>query len=285
MRPLFYDSPDPEARFGNPNLRWGSPSYVLEPGDSGYVPPVPINNELTTKHKRMKRNAYYPSKQADQVVWLTNFCDKISGYATTLGLTAPQLAALLADGRWLLYLLQSWLPEAREWEKACTLALHQAESGSGALVLPVFTAPALPNGVTPQTRGSLSRMFAQIKSVKNSGKCTDEIAADLHIVGDEQDGPDPATVQPDIKAVVVGGQVHITWGYGPYRAWLDACEIVVDRGDTKGFVPLVMDTTPNYIDTETWPSKPTIWTYKAIYRADDRQIGRWSQPVSVTVGG
>ena len=27
--------------WGNPNLRWGSPSYLLEPGDPGYVPPSP----------------------------------------------------------------------------------------------------------------------------------------------------------------------------------------------------------------------------------------------------
>ena len=59
----------------------------------------------------------------------------------------------------------------------------------------------------------------------------------------------------------------------------------MDRSDTHGFVLLTIDTTPNYTDTQPWPTAKTIWTYKAIYRADDAQVGHWSQPVSVTVGG
>jgi hypothetical protein len=59
----------------------------------------------------------------------------------------------------------------------------------------------------------------------------------------------------------------------------------VDRSDGHGFVLLTIDTTPNYTDTMAWPGTKAIWTYKAIYRADDAQVGLWSQPVSVTVGG
>ena len=29
------------TKYGDPNAHWGSPSYVLEPGDPGYVPPTP----------------------------------------------------------------------------------------------------------------------------------------------------------------------------------------------------------------------------------------------------
>ncbi len=38
MRPIRWDE---GLRFGNPNLRWGNPSYLLEPGDPGYVIPAP----------------------------------------------------------------------------------------------------------------------------------------------------------------------------------------------------------------------------------------------------
>jgi hypothetical protein len=38
MRTLYWDSHDRDAVWGNPNLRWGDPSYILEPGDPGYVP-------------------------------------------------------------------------------------------------------------------------------------------------------------------------------------------------------------------------------------------------------
>ena len=57
----------------------------------------------------------------------------------------------------------------------------------------------------------------------------------------------------------------------------------MDRNDGKGYVPLTIDTTPNYNDTQAFPAAKAIWTYKAIYRVDDKQVGLWSLPVSVTV--
>jgi hypothetical protein len=82
-----------------------------------------------------------------------------------------------------------------------------------------------------------------------------------------------------------GGEVLVKWGWQGLSEWLESCEIHVDRCDGKGFVLLTIDTTPNYTDTQPWPATRTIWTYKAIYRTDDAQVGLWSQAVSVTVGG
>jgi hypothetical protein len=39
------------------------------------------------------------------------------------------------------------------------------------------------------------------------------------------------------------------------------------------------------VDTAPFPAAPTKWTYKAIYRVNDAQVGLWSNPVSITVGG
>lgn len=38
MRPILWGD---GTKWDDPNARWGSPSYVLEPGDPGYVPPSP----------------------------------------------------------------------------------------------------------------------------------------------------------------------------------------------------------------------------------------------------
>ena len=57
MRPVFWNS---GVRFGDKNLRWGSPfSYLLEPGDEGYSPPdVPDDAFPKPKHtKTMSTNA------------------------------------------------------------------------------------------------------------------------------------------------------------------------------------------------------------------------------------
>ena len=85
--------------------------------------------------------------------------------------------------------------------------------------------------------------------------------------------------------MVSGEAVHIGWGYNGNRASLSGCEIQVDRGDGKGYGLLTVDTSPNYVDTQPFPASKAVWSYKAINRADDAQVGQWSQVVSVAVGG
>ena len=38
-----------------------------------------------------------------------------------------------------------------------------------------------------------------------------------------------------------------------------------------------------YTDTVPFPATPVKWTYRAIYRVGDAQVGIWSAPVSITV--
>jgi hypothetical protein len=281
MKIAYWDS---GLCFDDPNLRWGSPSYLLEPGDPGYVSPAPSAVTKTKNKKNMKHNSYYPRKQADQVRWLVNFNAKLASHATALGLTPTQVTAALADCAWLIYVLQTWLNAVRSWAQSCTDAANLAQTGAGGVqTLPLFTPPPLPTGTAPVTLGALTRIFVLVQQIKTSTKCTDDIASDLGIVGSVATGPDLSTVQPQITAKVNGNLVDLGWGWQGNAAWLDACEILVDRGDGKGYIPLVVDTTPDYNDTQPFPTAKTIWTYKAIYRADDHQVGQWSNPVSVTV--
>ena len=48
MRTIRWDD---GTRFDNPNARWGSPAYLLEPGDPGYVDPDPNPPPSPTKPK------------------------------------------------------------------------------------------------------------------------------------------------------------------------------------------------------------------------------------------
>jgi hypothetical protein len=91
------------------------------------------------------------------------------------------------------------------------------------------------------------------------------------------------TVQPDIKATINGNRVEIGWGWNGNSAFLGLYEIEVDRNDNKGSTLLTYDSTPNYVDTAPFPTAPTKWTYRAIYRVGDQRVGQWSKPVSVTV--
>ena len=108
MRTLVWGGINPHSvppgqpyRFGDPNLRWGSPSYALEPGDPGFVP-YTLSSSPTSKTKtKMKRQNYYPTRQADQAVWLENFRLKLALYAAALGIAPARLADIVADSRWL----------------------------------------------------------------------------------------------------------------------------------------------------------------------------------------
>ena len=51
----------------------------------------------------------------------------------------------------------------------------------------------------------------------------------------------------------------------------------------KGYVSLVYDTTPNYIDTHAFPTTAAVWTYRAIFHSGEVQVGVWSNPVSIAV--
>ncbi len=77
----------------------------------------------------------------------------------------------------------------------------------------------------------------------------------------------------------------IGWGWGGNGNFLDACEIQVERAAAAGFALLAQDTTPGYTDTAPFPAAPAKWSYRAIYRVGDAQVGVWSNVVSVTVGG
>jgi hypothetical protein len=233
----------------------------------------------------MKKSHYYPAAQNDQIVWLTNYANQIQNLGSGLGLTAAEIKGIVADCRWLIYLLQAWLPSTRNWSQTGTNTLTGAQTGDGTklMVLPVYAAPALPDGAVPVNTGALNRIFAQVQDIKNGGQCSDADQATLGIVGSEQPAPDWATLQPVFTVSIVGGQVVIKWNWGGYAAWLDCCEIQVDRGDGKGFVLLTIDTTPGYTDTQSFPVARTVWTYRAIYQVDDARVGEWSQSVSIAV--
>jgi|SRR5665213_713118 len=210
------------------------------------------------------------------------FKGAIAGYSAVIGVTAAQIAGQSDDAIYFDYTLKSMAVMAnggQQW----TAWKNLTRSGgtppaSGAPVAPVF-----PAAVTVVAPGIEARFRALVQAIKTNANYNPAIGLALGIEGAEQTGPDLTTIQPVIVAVVSGNHVNVKWGWGGNGAYLDICEIQVDRGDGKGYVLLAYDTTPGYTDTAPFPAAPVIWTYRAIYRVGDSQVGIWSNPVSVTV--
>lgn len=299
MKPLHWDEINPATGtpypYDHPNVRWG---FVLEEGDEGFVPwtTTPLSPKPKTKSNIMKRQNYYPLATGQQIQWLNNFAAKLAGHAATLGISPAECAARIADARWVVYIIGSWLPAVRAWNKACTeaAALAQSPDGPNMMALPVFIPPPLPEAdpapgglpaVVPVEEGALDRIFATVQVIKEAEGYNASIAEDLRVLGAAATGPDFDTIQPTLKASVTAAGVRLLWGWEGYSDWLDACEIEVDRGDTQGWRNLIFDTDPNFTDAAAHPSTLTKWKYRAIYRVGESRVGQWSAEASVTVGG
>jgi hypothetical protein len=145
--------------------------------------------------------------------------------------------------------------------------------------------PVLPAAVPVVAPGIEARFRALVQKIKGSPNYNVAIGDALNIEGAQQTPPDLSTVQPVLTLTLNGNHVEVGWGWQGNVAYLDQCEIQVDRGDGKGYVLLTFDPSPGYTDTTPLPATPAKWTYRRIYRVDEAQVGQWSSPVSITVGG
>lgn len=121
---------------------------------------------------KMKRQDYYPSRIGDQVNWLDNYAAKLPIHGAVLGVIAADITASVNDAKYGNYVLGTWLSAVRNFSPSTTDAVDDVltGSGTGAMVLPTFTAPALPAGVTAALPGTLNRIFALI--AKNPPACS-----------------------------------------------------------------------------------------------------------------
>ena len=215
---------------------------------------------------------------------LNTFKNNIGGYAAILGLTPAQTAAQAADAGYFNYILQCQAVMqngAQQW--TAWKILERMGGTSPATGVPV--APVFPAAVAAVTPGIEARFRALVQQIKANDNYNTGMGEALGIEGAQQTAPDLTTIQPVITVAVSGNRVEVGWGWGGNVAYLDVCEIQADRGDGKGYTLLTYDTTPGYVDTQPFPTAPVKWTYKAIYRVGDAQVGQWSNPVSLTVGG
>ena len=186
---------------------------------------------------------------------LQTFKNTIANYSALLGVTAAQITAQAADATYFDYTLKCMNLMSNgslQW----TGWKHLTRGGgtppaSGAPVAPVF-----PTAVAAVAPGIEVRFRALVQLLKANPNYNETIGKALGIEGAQQVGPDLTTIQPQIDAIISGNHVNVKWGWGGNSAYLDLCELQVDRGDGKGFGLLAFDTTPGYTDTQPFPTAP-----------------------------
>ena len=279
------------TKWGDPNAYWGNPSYVLEPGDPGYVdpnPPPPATQTNTKKTKPMKRQPFLPGAEADMQTWLNNLVDKLQdptkGYATKYGILAATLTALDNGRKWV-NAVMSALTAVRTASQNLTAFKNQLFTGSGAITPPVAPVITFPNPATVALAAGVFTLASatgqQIKAAVNYSVPDGE---DMGLEGAVVTPPPAGGTAPDLSKsrLTTGGHVEIVWIKGRFTA----IKLMVDRGDGHGEVFLAIDTVPNYTDTVLPAAGATaIYTYRAIYMMGDAEFGQWSQAFEITVRG
>lgn len=283
MRPVAYDS---GIRYDDVNLRWGDPSYLLEPGDPGWVYDPNSASQPTTTHnhkprkKHMPKSDYIKRRDAEFAAQLLQFKNNVAPCAATLGLTTAQIDAQADDADYYNYVftVQDICSQCAQQWSAWKEAMREGGGGAGT---PPAT-PALPPAVTAVAPGIEGRFRKLVQIIKKHPAYNTAMGEVLGIEGPAQSGPDFAEIKPQISLELVGGQVVVRWSWLGFRDFLDMIEIQVDRG--QGWQLLAYDTTaPSYTDTAPLPATAAVWKYRAIYRVGDQRVGQWSDEVSITV--
>ena len=212
--------------------------------------------------------------------WLDNYYGKLPLYGTTLSVIAADVTASVNDAKYAKYVLGSWLSAVRSFSPSTTDAVDDVltGSGTGVMVLPGFTAPALPTGVVAQLPGTLTRIFALIGKMKLSAGYTETIGTDLGVVGSEEtDKSAPKFLIEMLQGANYQSSKLVFYKYGHMGVHIES------RRGTGAWEFLAIDTESPYVDDRPLlvAGTPEIREYRMRFWDKGTANGDWS-PVQKT---
>lgn len=258
-------------------------------------PSGPPSRNRDRKSKTMKRNDYYPNRQAEQPEWHTNFAAKLQQYGPALPLTTGQIANGAADNLLLAYGLGEWIVNVREFGPACTADLGRLLTGTGEAAF-AFTgyaapaAPALPPGADPVTPGALTRTFDLVQIIKRSPGYTEAIGLDMGVVGSEDTSGGGSSAGgstdavPRIKLSIEQGTDHqnVVLKFikdGHEGVWIEG------RRGSGGWEFLTTTTRSPWLDTRALlnATQAEVREYRARFWDGTQPKGDWCDVAKITV--
>jgi hypothetical protein len=257
MRIAYYDD---GLSWDCPNFRWGDPSYVLEPGDVGYVPPASILPNPTTKHrKHMITLDYIPQSYGNLKGWLEKQPTELTvAVATAIGMSTGERDGYLAA-------VASILTPVSE----IVDLMEQLEEKTAGF-------PAILEAQLPIIR-------AQIKRAKTSPGCNATVQTQLDWVGDSVNN-DPAHSRPSITVEAQRGRVKIA-GKKPGFEAVNIYRRIKGEVQWK-LIAIRKRKFPFYDESPlAVPTTPEVREYMAIGVVNDEEIGQMSEIKEVVYAG
>ena len=289
MRPVTWDG---SFFWEDPNLRWGDPSFQLEPGDPGYVPWPPPKTKHRNKNT-MKHESYLPREDAGISTLLMTLNNGLTNaMATKYNLTAEQRWRLKQAGLAFDHLLavSTILADARQGFTALREGMFLG--GEGSTPIPIGpTLPAVPT-IEPLVAGApvpveveaeffdfLGRVVAQIKQAENYDRADGET---LGIIGPEVPPPS-SDIKPQPKVKIgPSGKPVVTCKKSPFQGY----QVEVARG-TGTFADAGFATAREYeIPLPLPPAGQTeTWKIRVQYRLQNALFGQLSDALEIDVRG
>jgi hypothetical protein len=232
----------------------------------------------------MKRQPYFPRVVAERPEWFATYAAQLPIANTTLDLDAAAVTATVADARFCEYASGVWLAATREFGPAATAGLDELFDGPGgaAFVLPDFTAPALPNGVSAVPSGALRRIFAFVQTIKASPNYTEAIGLQLGIVGQEDSAEHPL---PEFTTEVERGSGSCQCVKIRFKKFGRQGVVIQSRRGGGAWEMLAIDLASPYLDERPLlvAGQPEMREYRLQFYDDAAPTGGFTDVATVTV--
>lgn len=227
----------------------------------------------------MSRPSYLPTGVYALDVWLRQFISKLPLYAHELKIEDCEIKELEDQLQMHSHLLQyiAWLES--ELDKQYRFKDSFVE---GEICDELQTALiSLPRPTPPPAvaLGLVKRIAKLVKRIKNMRLYTETIGIDLGIIPPKTNKNAAYSTKPEIVIILDADRPVIKWK----KRGVEALDIYVDRGDGLGYVLLGTTSRAKFVDMTPLPKVLTLWTYKAIYKKGNQQVGELSNPCSVAV--
>ena len=192
----------------------------------------------------MSSNSFFPSTEAGQSIWLTNFSLKLPVQGPICGIGAEEVTSTLADLTYYVWMLQHWHPAIQRNAKEATAYKSLMVSGPASEGSPLPGVLEFPDPPPPPPPGIQKRLFSLITRIKASAGYNDSIGHDLGVIAT------PSTTEHPVPEMTIAAELGTTGPrvridfkkYGHDGVWIET------RINGSDWVFLAIDTVKPYLD-------------------------------------
>jgi hypothetical protein len=231
----------------------------------------------------MSSNSYFPSTEAEQIIWLSNYVTKLPLHAVSCGISELEVANTQTDLHYYIWLLQYWHPAVQRDAREATAFKTLMVNGNSSDTASHPHASTFPEPPLTPAPGIQKRLFNQIIRFKAGANYNEAIGHDIGVIatGNTVEHPVPEfTVNVELGDT--DSRVRIDFKkYGHDGIWIES------RTNGNDWAFLAIDTVKPYLDERPLAEGNSHETreYRLRWWDKSQAHGEWSVMQKVVLGG